>query len=67
MGTLHASVFRDRLEKEYGASIIITAPTVPFKVVWKDGTETVVLTLTISQELPRFLKSRVYKSLMLKR
>lgn len=42
LGTLHASVFRDRLEKEYGASIIITAPTVPFKVVWKDGTETVV-------------------------
>lgn len=42
LGTLHASVFRDRLEKEYGASIIITAPTVPFKVVWKDGTETIV-------------------------
>lgn len=42
LGTLHASVFRERLEKEYGASIIITAPTVPFKVVWKDQSETIV-------------------------
>lgn len=42
LGTLHASVFRERLEKEYGANIIITAPTVPFKVLWKDGTETIV-------------------------
>lgn len=42
LGALHASVFRDRLDKEHGASIIITAPTVPYKVVWKDGTETII-------------------------
>lgn len=39
LGTLHCSVFEDRLRQEHGASIIITPPTVPFKVVWKDGKE----------------------------
>jgi elongation factor 4 len=42
LGTLHCSVFEDRLRQEHGASIIITPPTVPFKVVWKDGTETIL-------------------------
>lgn len=42
LGALHASVFRDRLDKEHGASIIITAPTVPYKVVWKNGDEVIV-------------------------
>ncbi|KAL8722648.1 MAG: hypothetical protein Q9225_000880 [Loekoesia sp. 1 TL-2023] len=39
LGTLHCSVFEDRLRQEHGASIIITPPTVPFKVIWKDGRE----------------------------
>ena len=39
LGTLHCSVFEDRLRQEHGASIIITPPTVPFKVVWADGKE----------------------------
>ncbi|TDL25027.1 GTP-binding protein lepa [Rickenella mellea] len=38
LGTLHMDVFRQRLEDEYDASIIITAPTVPYKVVYKDRT-----------------------------
>jgi len=29
-------VFRQRLEDEYDASIIVTAPTVPYKVIYKD-------------------------------
>ena len=41
LGTLHCSVFEDRLRQEHGASIILTPPTVPFKVIWKDGRETV--------------------------
>ncbi|PQE10209.1 translation factor mitochondrial protein [Rutstroemia sp. NJR-2017a WRK4] len=39
LGTLHCSVFEDRLRQEHGASIIITPPTVPFKVIWADGRE----------------------------
>lgn len=42
LGSLHASVFKERLEKEYGAKIILTAPTVPYKIVYRDGTEKVV-------------------------
>ena len=42
LGTLHCSVFEDRLRQEHGASIIITPPTVPFKVVYKDGKNLVI-------------------------
>lgn len=42
LGTLHCSVFEDRLRQEHGASIIITPPTVPFKVCYKDGTEEIL-------------------------
>ncbi|KAF2186271.1 translation factor GUF1, mitochondrial [Zopfia rhizophila CBS 207.26] len=42
LGTLHCSVFEDRLHQEHGASIIITPPSVPFKVVWRDGTESII-------------------------
>lgn len=42
LGTLHCSVFEDRLRGEHGASIIITPPTVPFKVIWADGREEVI-------------------------
>ena len=31
LGTLHMDVFRQRLEDEYNANVIITAPTVPYK------------------------------------
>ncbi|RAL65290.1 hypothetical protein DID88_000858 [Monilinia fructigena] len=56
LGTLHCSVFEDRLRQEHGASIIITPPTVPFKVIWRDGTETsralfsVSATITLPEE-----------------
>ncbi|KAL4953511.1 translation factor guf1, mitochondrial [Aspergillus filifer] len=42
LGTLHCSVFEDRLRQEHGASIIITPPSVPVKIVWKDGREEII-------------------------
>lgn len=42
LGSLHASVFKERLEKEYGASLILTNPTVPYKVIMGDGTEKII-------------------------
>ncbi|CAA7271490.1 unnamed protein product [Cyclocybe aegerita] len=36
LGTLHMDVFRQRLEDEYDANVIITAPTVPYKIIYKD-------------------------------
>lgn len=35
LGTLHCSVFEDRLRSEHAAEIIITPPSVPFRVHWK--------------------------------
>lgn len=42
LGTLHCSVFEDRLRQEHGATIIITPPTVPFRVLWRDGKESII-------------------------
>ncbi|KAH3686409.1 hypothetical protein WICPIJ_002588 [Wickerhamomyces pijperi] len=42
LGSLHASVFKERLEKEYGASLILTNPTVPYKVVLGGGEEKII-------------------------
>ncbi|KAI0448993.1 GTP-binding protein lepa [Xylaria acuta] len=41
LGSLHCSVFQDRLRQEYGASVIITEPAVQTKVVWRNGEETI--------------------------
>ena len=38
LGSLHMDVFRQRLEGEYNANVIITAPTVPYKVIYRDRT-----------------------------
>lgn len=37
LGTLHMDVFRQRLEDEHGASLIVTQPTVPYRVVYRNG------------------------------
>ncbi|CCE78507.1 Piso0_001132 [Millerozyma farinosa CBS 7064] len=42
LGSLHASVFQERLENEYGAKIILTAPTVPYKIINRDGSEKII-------------------------
>eukprot|EP00803_Ostreobium_quekettii_P002159 evm.model.scf_67.1 EVM.evm.TU.scf_67.1 scf_67:878-3586(+) len=38
LGMLHMDVFRQRLEQEYGANVLVTSPTVPFVIVHPDGT-----------------------------
>ncbi|PNS18090.1 Translation factor GUF1, mitochondrial [Sphaceloma murrayae] len=42
LGTLHCSVFEDRLRQEHGATIIITPPSVPYKIVESSGSERVI-------------------------
>jgi len=42
LGTLHCSVFEDRLRQEHGASIIITPPSVPFKIIDTSGKERII-------------------------
>ncbi|ORX49773.1 GTP-binding protein lepa [Hesseltinella vesiculosa] len=43
LGTLHMDVFRQRLENEYDANIIVTQPTVPYRVVFKKNKETQII------------------------
>ncbi|CAO3647063.1 unnamed protein product [Cunninghamella echinulata] len=42
LGTLHMDVFRQRLENEYDANIIVTQPTVPYRVVYKNKSKLIV-------------------------
>lgn len=42
LGSLHCSVFQDRLRQEHGASVIITEPSVPSRIVYADGKEQLI-------------------------
>ena len=42
LGMLHMEVFTQRLEEEFGASVIVTAPTVPYEITLKSGEDIVV-------------------------
>jgi elongation factor 4 len=41
LGSLHCTVFEDRLRQEHGANIIITEPTVPTKISYRDGSSAI--------------------------
>ncbi|ART20771.1 elongation factor 4 [Corynebacterium striatum] len=42
LGLLHMEITRDRLEREFGLDLISTAPSVTYRVVAEDGTESLV-------------------------
>lgn len=42
LGSLHASVFKERLEKEYGSKLIITQPSVPYLIEYNDKTKRII-------------------------
>ncbi|KAK0527815.1 Translation factor guf1 mitochondrial [Tilletia horrida] len=42
LGTLHLSVFRQRLEDEFGQRIIVTAPSVPYRLTYADGSTRII-------------------------
>jgi len=39
LGLLHMEIARERLEREFGLDLILTAPSVDYKVTWANGTE----------------------------
>lgn len=53
LGLLHMEIVQERLEREFNLSLIVTAPTVVYKVFCKDGT---VVDLENPSDLPELSK-----------
>lgn len=57
LGLLHMDIFRERLEQEYNQDILITAPSVPYKVILKDDSEIII---NNANDLPDIHKVKEY-------
>ncbi len=66
LGLLHLEVVQERLEREYGLSLILTVPSVRYKLIMTDGSETIIDNpalypdpATIDQALEPFIKATI--------
>lgn len=49
LGLLHLEIFQERLKREFGLDLIVTTPTVAYKIHWQNGQTTI---LTTPAEMP---------------
>ncbi|MBL7631578.1 translation elongation factor 4 [Frankia nepalensis] len=61
LGLLHLEIVRERLEREFGLTLISTAPNVVYRVVMEDGTEH---TVTNPSDWPTGKISEVYEPIV---
>ncbi|MFD0899853.1 translation elongation factor 4 [Actinomadura sediminis] len=61
LGLLHMEIVRERLEREFGLSLISTAPNVVYRAVMEDGTEH---TVTNPSEFPEGKVGGVYEPMV---
>ncbi|OLT28962.1 elongation factor 4 [Actinomadura sp. CNU-125] len=61
LGLLHMEIVRERLEREFGLSLISTAPNVVYRAVMEDGTE---FTVTNPSEFPEGKVGAVYEPIV---
>ncbi|XP_028400376.1 translation factor Guf1, mitochondrial-like [Dendronephthya gigantea] len=59
LGILHMEVFRERLEQEYQASVVVTSPSVPFKATLRNQNKREILIMNAS-EFPESSKVEEY-------
>ncbi|MBT8342653.1 MAG: elongation factor 4, partial [Desulfatitalea sp.] len=66
LGLLHLEVVQERLEREYDQSVILTVPSVQYKLVLNDGEEMIIDNpalypdpTTIEQSLEPFIKANI--------
>ena len=55
LGLLHLDIVQERLKREYGMGIIITVPSVAYKIIMQDGSEIIIKS---PQELPSHEKRK---------
>ena len=55
LGLLHLDIIQERIKREYGLELVITVPSVAYKVVMTDGREIIIKS---PQELPSHEKRR---------
>lgn len=68
LGLLHMDVFQQRLEEEFDMSVILTSPSVPYKVIKRDGSEETLLNpsqFPESSKVNQFLEPVVLGTLVL--
>ena len=58
LGVLHAQIVSERLKREFGLDLIITTPTVAYKIIDKRGEEKVINTI---QDFPHFSQIKLIK------